>query len=66
MRLLNNPALSFPGYYVSKMTSAIRKVTFNAKISKVFDIWLTMGFKFKMEKVTTNDYLVKKKKGFTL
>lgn len=41
-------------------------MTFNAKISKVFDIWLTIGFKYKMEKMATNEYLVKKKKGFTL
>lgn len=62
MGLLNNQALSFPGYYVNKMTSAIRKITFNAMISRLFDIWLTMGFKFKMDKVATNEYLVKKKK----
>lgn len=30
-------------------------MTFNAKISEVFDIWLTMGFKLKMEKVATNE-----------
>lgn len=46
---------------MNKMTLVIRKMTFNEKISEVFDIWLTIGFKFKMVKVATNEYLVKKR-----